>query len=87
MMPNQVDLSQTAALFSTVNENYIVVVLLSCFFALYLVVVMWAWYADRKALRTVQYTCLLAILTHACGLRDATYDFYLVDDKTAEKVP
>ncbi len=55
-MPNQVDLSQTAALFATVNENYIVVVLLSCFFALFLVVVMWAWYADRKALRTVQYT-------------------------------
>lgn len=58
VMPNQVDLSQTAALFSTVNENYIVVVLLSCFFALYLAVVMWAWYADRKALRTRKMTLL-----------------------------
>ncbi|XP_048042257.1 polycystic kidney disease protein 1-like 2 [Megalobrama amblycephala] len=58
VMPNQVDLSQTAALFSTINENYIVVVLLSCFFALYLVVVMWAWYADRKALRTRKMTLL-----------------------------
>ncbi|KAG1926582.1 polycystic kidney disease protein 1-like [Pimephales promelas] len=58
VMPNQVDLSQTAALFSTVNENYIVVSLLSCFFALYLVGVMWAWYADRKALRTRKMTLL-----------------------------
>ncbi|KAK7169721.1 hypothetical protein R3I94_000075 [Phoxinus phoxinus] len=58
VMPNQVDLSQTAALFATVNENYIVVVLLSCFFALYLVGVMWAWYADRKALRTRKMTLL-----------------------------
>lgn len=33
------------------------------------------------------YSCLLAILTHACGLRDAHCDFHLVDDKTAEKVP
>ncbi|XP_077057704.1 polycystin-1-like protein 2 [Siphateles boraxobius] len=58
VMPNQVDLSKTAALFATVNENYIVVVLLSCFFALYLVGVMWAWYADRKALRTRKMTLL-----------------------------
>ncbi|KAA0723908.1 Polycystic kidney disease protein 1-like 2 PC1-like 2 protein [Triplophysa tibetana] len=58
VMPNQVDLSQTAALFATVNENYIVVVLLSCFFAVFLVVLAWAWYADRKALRTRKMTLL-----------------------------
>lgn len=58
VMPNQVDLSQTAALFATVNENYIVVVLLSCFFAVFLVVVAWAWYTDRKALRMRKMTLL-----------------------------
>ncbi|XP_026071809.1 polycystic kidney disease protein 1-like 2 [Carassius auratus] len=66
VMPNQVDLSKTAALFSTVNENYIVVVLLSCFFALFLVVVMWAWYADRKALRTRKMTLLES--NHPCAM-------------------
>ncbi|XP_016101347.1 polycystic kidney disease protein 1-like 2 [Sinocyclocheilus grahami] len=71
VMPNQVDLSQTAALFATVNENYIVVVLLSCFFALFLVVVMWAWYADRKALRTVQY--LDRIMVQDLQTQEVTY--------------
>ena len=56
VLPNHVDLSQTAALFATVKQNYVVVVVLSVFFLLYLIIVMWAWYADRRALRTVQST-------------------------------
>ncbi|TRZ00915.1 hypothetical protein DNTS_007790 [Danionella cerebrum] len=78
VMPNQVDLSQTAALFSTVKENYIVVVLLSCFFGLYLMVVMWAWYADRKALRTRKMTLLEG--NHPC----AHYN-YLVNVQTGHR--
>ncbi|XP_051501299.1 polycystic kidney disease protein 1-like 2 [Myxocyprinus asiaticus] len=78
VMPNQVDLSQTAALFATVNENYIVVVLLSCFFALYLMVVMWAWYADRKALRTRKMTLLED--NHPC----AQYN-YLINVQTGHR--
>ncbi|XP_050972082.1 polycystic kidney disease protein 1-like 2 [Labeo rohita] len=78
VMPNRVDLSQTAALFATVKENYIVVVLLSCFFALYLVVVMWAWYADRKALRTRKMTLLED--SHPCALYN-----YLVNVQTGHR--
>ncbi|XP_016396373.1 polycystic kidney disease protein 1-like 2 [Sinocyclocheilus rhinocerous] len=78
VMPNQVDLSQTAALFATVNENYIVVVLLSCFFALFLVVVMWAWYADRKALRTRKMTLLED--NHPCAMYN-----YLVNVQTGHR--
>ncbi|KAG9267062.1 polycystic kidney disease protein 1-like 2 [Astyanax mexicanus] len=58
VMPNHVDLSKTAALFATVKENYIVVVVLSAFFFLYLIIAMWAWYADRRALRTRKMTLL-----------------------------
>lgn len=78
VMPNQVDLSKTAALFATVNENYIVVVVLSCFFALYLILVMWAWYADRKALRTRKMTLLED--NHPC----AQYN-YLVNVQTGHR--
>ncbi|KAK2914252.1 hypothetical protein Q8A67_002651 [Cirrhinus molitorella] len=78
VMPNQVDLSQTAALFATVHENYIVVVLLSCFFALFLVVVMWAWYADRKALRTRKMTLLED--NHPCAMYN-----YLVNVQTGHR--
>ncbi|XP_052416643.1 polycystic kidney disease protein 1-like 2 [Carassius gibelio] len=78
VMPNQVDLSQTVALFSTINENYIVVVLLSCFFALFLVVLMWAWYADRKALRTRKMTLLED--NHPCAMYN-----YLVHVQTGHR--
>ncbi|KTG42033.1 hypothetical protein cypCar_00021756 [Cyprinus carpio] len=78
VMPNQVDLSKTAALFATVNENYIVVVLLSCFFALFLVVIMWAWYADRKALRTRKMTLLED--NHPCAMYN-----YLVHVQTGHR--
>ncbi|KAI7814355.1 polycystic kidney disease protein 1-like 2 [Triplophysa rosa] len=78
VMPNQVDLSQTAALFATVNENYIVVVLLSCFLAVFLVVLAWAWYADRKALRTRKMTLLDD--SHPC----AEYN-YLVTIQTGHR--
>ncbi|XP_035389041.1 polycystic kidney disease protein 1-like 2 [Electrophorus electricus] len=57
-MPNHVDLSQTAVLFATVKQNYVVVTVLSAFFLLYLIIVMWAWYADRFALRTRKMTLL-----------------------------
>ncbi|XP_053094236.1 polycystic kidney disease protein 1-like 2 [Pangasianodon hypophthalmus] len=52
VMPNPIDLSQTAALFATINQNYVVVSVLCGFFFLYLILVLWAWYADKKALRT-----------------------------------
>ncbi|KAK2869533.1 hypothetical protein Q7C36_001404 [Tachysurus vachellii] len=52
VMPNPIDLSQTAALFATINQNYVVVSVLSGFFFLYLLLVLWAWYADKKAMRT-----------------------------------
>ncbi|KAL6468854.1 hypothetical protein MHYP_G00223780 [Metynnis hypsauchen] len=58
VMPNHVDLSQTAALFATVTKNYVVVAVLSAFYVLYLIIVMWAWYTDRRALRTRKMTLL-----------------------------
>ncbi|XP_076879583.1 polycystin-1-like protein 2 [Brachyhypopomus gauderio] len=71
VMPNHVDLSQTAALFATVQQNYVVVVVLSAFFFLYLIIVMWAWYADRRALRTRKMTLLED--NHPC----ASYNYLL----------
>ncbi|XP_064841165.1 polycystin-1-like protein 2 [Oncorhynchus masou masou] len=53
VMPNYVDVSLTAQYFATVNENYVVVALLSAFFGLYLVTLLWACYADRRALTRV----------------------------------
>ncbi|XP_027009021.2 polycystic kidney disease protein 1-like 2 [Tachysurus fulvidraco] len=52
VMPNPIDLSQTAALFATINQNYVVVSVLCGFFFLYILLVLWAWYADKKAMRT-----------------------------------
>lgn len=49
VMPNDVDISRTAELFATVNENYVVLALLCAFFGLYLVTLLWACYADRRA--------------------------------------
>ncbi|KAK6480041.1 polycystic kidney disease protein 1-like 2 isoform X1 [Huso huso] len=75
VMPNTVDLSRTAEYFSTINENYVVVLLVSAFYALYLVTVAWAWWEDRKAIKKrnltlltdnnpcAQYRYLLAVYT------------------------
>ncbi|XP_053368674.1 polycystic kidney disease protein 1-like 2 [Clarias gariepinus] len=52
VMPNPIDLSKTAALFATINQNYVVAAVLGAFFFLYLILVVWAWYADKKAQRT-----------------------------------
>ncbi|CAJ1049792.1 polycystic kidney disease protein 1-like 2 [Xyrichtys novacula] len=49
VMPNDVDVSRTAELFATVTENYVVLALLCAFFGLYLVTLLWACYADRRA--------------------------------------
>ncbi|XP_015239735.1 PREDICTED: polycystic kidney disease protein 1-like 3 [Cyprinodon variegatus] len=49
VMPNYVDVSRTAELFATVNENYVVLALLCAFYGLYLITLMWACYADRRA--------------------------------------
>ncbi|KAL4613560.1 hypothetical protein GN956_G22471 [Arapaima gigas] len=58
VMPNQVDLSQTAEYFATVTNNYVVVVLLSVFFGLYLMALVWACHADRHASRKRKITWL-----------------------------
>lgn len=58
-MPNPIDLSKTAALFATINQNYVVASVLGAFFFLYLILVAWARYADKKAQRTVQTTSIL----------------------------
>ncbi|XP_029353372.1 polycystic kidney disease protein 1-like 2 [Echeneis naucrates] len=49
VMPNYVDISRTAELFSTVSQNYVVLALLCAFFGLYLITLMWACYADRRS--------------------------------------
>ncbi|KAK5874078.1 hypothetical protein PBY51_019056 [Eleginops maclovinus] len=49
VMPNYIDLSRTAQLFSTVSENFVVLALLCAFFGLYLVTLLWACYADRRS--------------------------------------
>lgn len=49
VMPNYVDISRTAELFATVNENFVVLALLCAFFGLYLITLVWACFADRKA--------------------------------------
>ncbi|XP_058485936.1 polycystin-1-like protein 2 [Solea solea] len=49
VMPNHVDVSRTAELFATVDENYVVLVLMCAFFALYLLTLVWACFADRRS--------------------------------------
>ncbi|XP_047437020.1 polycystic kidney disease protein 1-like 2 [Mugil cephalus] len=49
VMPNNVDISRTAELFATVKDNYVVLALLCAFFGLYLITLLWACYADRRA--------------------------------------
>ncbi|KPP59482.1 hypothetical protein Z043_122595, partial [Scleropages formosus] len=58
VMPNQIDLSRIAEYFATVKENYVVPVLLSVFFAVYLVALVWACLADRKSSRKRKITWL-----------------------------
>ncbi|KAM6979585.1 polycystin-1-like protein 2 [Aplochiton taeniatus] len=69
--PNFVDVSLTAQYFATVSQNYVVVVLLSCFFALYLMTAFWAFYADRRAQTRRKMTLLED--THPC----AQYNYLL----------
>lgn len=54
MKPNYIDLTRTAEYFSTVKDNYVVLALLSAFFGLYLLTLIWAWYSDRKAMSRVR---------------------------------
>ncbi|XP_041841661.1 polycystic kidney disease protein 1-like 2 isoform X2 [Melanotaenia boesemani] len=59
VMPNYVDVSRTAELFSTVTQNYVVLSLLCAFFGLYLITLMWACYADRRASSKRKITLLM----------------------------
>ncbi|XP_028665602.2 polycystic kidney disease protein 1-like 2 [Erpetoichthys calabaricus] len=58
VLPNQVDLSKTAEYFSRIADNPVVVILLSVFFSLYLITVVWAWWKDRKATSKSKLTIL-----------------------------
>ncbi|CAL8362048.1 unnamed protein product [Gadus morhua 'NCC'] len=71
VMPNALDLSQTASLFQTIGENYVVLALLCAFFGLYLATVLWAWYSDRRALIRRKITVLED--NHPC----ASYNYLL----------
>lgn len=63
VMPNYVDISRTAELFATVNENFVVLALLCAFFGLYLITLVWACFADRKAASRVSVRNPSAALT------------------------
>lgn len=65
VMPNYVDVSRTAELFATVNENYVVLALLCAFFGLYLMTLLWACYADRRASSKVRHLMFVLLLFHA----------------------
>ncbi|KAJ7986028.1 hypothetical protein DPEC_G00346570 [Dallia pectoralis] len=71
VMPNRVDVSLTAQYFATINQNYVVAVLLSVFFGLYLITLLWAYYADRRAQTRRNVTLLLD--NHPC----ASYNYLL----------
>ncbi|CAL8247016.1 unnamed protein product [Lota lota] len=71
VMPNALDLSETANLFKTIKDNYVVLALLCAFFFLYLVTVLWAWYSDRRALVRRKITVLED--NHPC----ASYNYLL----------
>ncbi|XP_034143212.1 polycystic kidney disease protein 1-like 2 [Esox lucius] len=71
VMPNRVDVSLTAQYFATVKQNYVVVVLLSIFFSLYLITLLWACYADRRAFARRNVTLLKD--NHPC----ASYNYLL----------
>ncbi|XP_046897808.1 polycystic kidney disease protein 1-like 2 isoform X2 [Hypomesus transpacificus] len=69
--PNYIDLTRTAEYFSTVKDNYVVLALLSAFFGLYLLTLIWAWYSDRKAMSRRKMTLLAD--SHPC----ACYNYLL----------
>ncbi|XP_031425132.1 polycystic kidney disease protein 1-like 2 [Clupea harengus] len=69
--PTHIDLSRISEYFATVSDNYVVVVLLSCFFGLYLMTLLWACNADRRASRKRKMTLLED--NHAC----ANYNYIL----------
>ncbi|KAJ8417780.1 hypothetical protein AAFF_G00226230 [Aldrovandia affinis] len=78
VMPNNVDLSRTAEYFARVHENYVVVVLLSAFFGVYLILLFWAIYADKQAFKKKKMTLLVD--NHPC----AQY-FYLLNVQTGHR--
>ncbi|KAI1889908.1 hypothetical protein AGOR_G00167760 [Albula goreensis] len=65
VMPNYVDLSRVSEYFARVKENYVVVVLLSAFFGLYLILLAWAIYADKQAFKKKKMTLLAD--NHPCA--------------------
>ncbi|XP_062327815.1 polycystin-1-like protein 2 [Osmerus eperlanus] len=69
--PNYIDLTRTAEYFSTAKDNYVVLVLLSAFFGLYLLTLIWACYSDRKAMSRRKMTLLAD--SHPC----ACYNYLL----------
>lgn len=69
--PNYIDLSQTAQYFATAKNNYVVLALLSAFFGLYLITLVWACYSDRKAMSRRKMTLLDD--SHPC----ASYNYLL----------
>ncbi|KAJ3594292.1 hypothetical protein NHX12_006623 [Muraenolepis orangiensis] len=71
VMPNALDLSETASLFQTIKDNYVVLALLCTFFGLYIITVLWAWYSDRRALIRRKITVLED--NHPC----ASYNYLL----------
>ncbi|XP_077420923.1 polycystin-1-like protein 2 isoform X2 [Vanacampus margaritifer] len=78
VMPNYVDITRTAELFSTVSQNYVVLSLLCAFFGLYLVTLLWACYADRRSLSRRKMTLLED--NHPC----AQYN-YLISVQTGQR--
>ncbi|KAF7654897.1 hypothetical protein LDENG_00063320 [Lucifuga dentata] len=78
VMPNYVDLSCTAELFATVTENFVVLALLCAFFGLYLIMLLGACYADRRASSKRKMTLLED--NHAC----AQYN-YLISVQTGHR--
>ncbi|XP_048887159.1 polycystic kidney disease protein 1-like 2 [Brienomyrus brachyistius] len=65
VMPNQVDLSRTAEYFATVKNNYVVPALLGSFFTAYLLALIWACRADKRAFRKGKIT--LVKDNHPCA--------------------
>ncbi|KAF3686523.1 Polycystic kidney disease protein 1-like 2 PC1-like 2 protein Polycystin-1L2 Precursor [Channa argus] len=78
VMPNFVDVAQTAELFSTVSQNYVVVALLCAFFGLYLVTLLWACYADRRSRLKRKITLIED--NHPCALYN-----YLISVQTGHR--
>lgn len=69
VMPNDVDISRTSALFATVSQNYVVLALLCAFFGLYLITLLWACYSDRRSRSKVSRKSVLSSVV-------AVHNFY-----------